>query len=222
MNEKISGSLLNGNLIAMYVLFRDGPKADQTLSFTLNNGDHINVDIDDHGDPIGVEIVYMESPKVEGVFRFDTNHRVKKEAIVRRLLAASTRLTMIRRMEEALTEEVNTCLDVIARGHMYSTTGIETTGDKPKEILCEDLKTGKYTTEREQTINSTKCCFCNADILNVIRWSVVIQKINTMGLYAGVSTREQQRHICNLCMAHIKDAMDKLDGGVDSATREGK
>ena len=53
MNEKISGSLLNEQLITMYVLFRDGPKPYRTLSFTLDNGDIINIDTDDHGDPMG-------------------------------------------------------------------------------------------------------------------------------------------------------------------------
>lgn len=137
MNAKISGSVLNEDLIAMYVLFRDGPKADKTLPFIMDNGDHINVDIDERGDTIGVEIVYVDSTESQGVFRFDTNHRVKKEAIVQRLLAASARLTMISMMQEAMTEEVNKCLDVIRFSGMYTLTGIDTTGDKPKEIREE-------------------------------------------------------------------------------------
>ncbi len=69
-------------------------------------------------------------------------------------------------------------------------------------------------------MNPTKCCFCDADLLNQERWSVVIQEINTMGVYASALERQQQRHVCNLCMAKIKDAMDELDGGTDSAMRE--
>ncbi len=71
-------------------------------------------------------------------------------------------------------------------------------------------------------MNHAKCCFCNTDLLNTIRWSVVVQKINTMGVYADHADRRQQRHICNECMAKIKESMDKLDGGADSAMRESK
>jgi len=137
MSSKIVGSLLNHQLIAMYVLFRDGPKADRTLSFTLANGDHINVDVDNRGDPIGVEIVYMESNTPDGIFRFDKNHKAKKEEIVLRLLSASTRLCMIHAIKESLIHEVNQCLDVIRFGGMYAVTGIDTTGDKPKAIHKE-------------------------------------------------------------------------------------
>lgn len=124
MNERITGSFLYGNLKALSVLFRDGPKPYKTLQFTFENGDLINVDIDDRGEPMGVEIIYMDSPTDKGGFRFDAKHRVKKEAIVRRLLAATTRLTMVRMMQKSLTEEVNTCLDVILHSGMYSTTDI--------------------------------------------------------------------------------------------------
>lgn len=143
MDERINGSFLNGNLIAMHVLFRDGPKPYKTLQFTLDNGDLMKVDIDDRGEPMGVEIVYMDSPTTERGFRFNTNHRVKKKAIVRRLLAASTRLTMIRMMQESLAEEVNTCLEMIRHRGMYSTTGIDTTGDKSKAIHNEADDTPK-------------------------------------------------------------------------------
>lgn len=71
-----------------------------------------------------------------------------------------------------------------------------------------------------QTDNCSKCCFCNADILNVIRWQVTVLKINTMGVYAQYPNRKQLRNVCNLCMTKIKDAMDKLDDGADSAMRE--
>lgn len=134
MEEKIVGSLLNNELITMYVLFRDGPKPDRTLSFTLANGDHINVDVDNFGNPMGIEIVYMESNIPDGIFRFDKNHMAKKEAIVLRLLFASTRLCMIHDIKEALTHDVNQCLDVIRFGHMYDTTWIDTTGNEPKGI----------------------------------------------------------------------------------------
>lgn len=144
MDEKISGSFLNGNMVGLYVLFRDGPKEADTLYFDLDNGDHINVDVDDHGEPIGVEIVYMEPHGNDnGIFKCGKDNKVKKEAIVRRLLAASTRLTMIRMMQESLAEEVNTCLEVIRHRGMYSTTGIDTTGDKPKAIHNEADDTPK-------------------------------------------------------------------------------
>jgi len=134
MDEKITGSLLNGNLIAMYVLFHDGTKPYKTLAFTLDNCDLMNVDIDDRGEPMGVEIIYVDSPTDKGCFIFDTNHRAKKEAIVRRLLAAITRLTMIRMMQEALTEEVNMCLNVIVDSGMYSTTDFNIVDGKCKVI----------------------------------------------------------------------------------------
>ena len=124
MDERITGSFLYGNLKALSVLFRDGPKPYKTLQFTFENGDLINIDIDDRGEPMELEIIYMDSPTDKGGFRFDTNHRVKKEAILRRLLAAATRLTMIRMMQESLIEEVNTCLDVILHSGMYSTIDI--------------------------------------------------------------------------------------------------
>lgn len=134
MNEQIVGSFLYGKLRAMFVLFRDGPKPYKTLKFTLDNGNLINVDIDDRGDPMGVEIVYMNSPSDAKAFRFDKKHRVEKEAILRRLLAATTRLTMIRMMQESLTEEVNTCLDVILHKGMYSTTDINKVDGELKVI----------------------------------------------------------------------------------------
>lgn len=129
MNEKISGSFLNGDMVAMYVVFRDGPKPSRTLNFTLDNGDIINIDTDDHGDPMGVEIVYMESPVHEGIFRLYTNHVIKKEKILRQLLATTTRLTMINMMKEVLVREVNQSLDQIMCNRMY-----DMTGDKPKTI----------------------------------------------------------------------------------------
>jgi len=139
MNERITGSFLYGNLRAMSVLFRDGPKPYRTLKFTLENGDLINVDVDDHGDPMGVEIVYMNSPSDAQAFRFDKKHRVKKEAIVRRLLSASTRLSMFNAIQEALTREVNESLEVILHSGMYVTTDInkvdgelKVTHDEPK------------------------------------------------------------------------------------------
>ena len=154
MNEKMTGSFLYGNLRAMSVLFRDGPKPYKTLQFTLENGDLINIDIDDLGDPMGVEIVYMNSPSDANAFRFDKKHRVKKEAIVRRLLAACTRLTMINMMQGALTEEINKCLDVVMHSGMYVTTDInkvdgelKVTHDEPKShaeaFLDESVKIEK-------------------------------------------------------------------------------
>ena len=71
-------------------------------------------------------------------------------------------------------------------------------------------------------MNHDKCCFCNADILDVVRWTVTVRKLNTMGVYADAPDRKQLRHVCSYCMAMIKDAMDKLDDGADSAMRENK
>ena len=124
MNEKITGSVLYGNLHALSVLFRDGPKPYRTLAFTLDNGDLINIDVDDNGEPMGVEVVYMNSPTPDGVFRCGKDNKVRKEVIVRRLLSASTRLSMISAMQDALTREVNQCLDVVRFGGMYATTSI--------------------------------------------------------------------------------------------------
>ncbi len=137
MNEKIVGSLLNEDLIAMYVLFRDGLKVYETLSFVMDNGDYLNVDVDDRGDPIGVEIVYMDSQDSGGSFRLDKNHRVKKEVIMRRLLSASTRLSFINVIQEALAREVNQSLDVIRYSGMYSTTGIDVTTNAAKTVHKE-------------------------------------------------------------------------------------
>ncbi len=130
MNEKITGSVLYGNLHAISVLFRDGPKPYKTLSFTLDNDDLINVDVDDHGDPMGVEVVYLNSQTPDGVFRCGKGNKVKKEEIVRRLLSASTRLSMINVIQESLTREVNQLLDVVRFGGMYATTSINKIDDK--------------------------------------------------------------------------------------------
>lgn len=145
MNEKITGSVLYGNLHAIHVLFRDGPKPYRTLAFTLDNGDLINVDIDDNGDPMGVEVVYLDSQTPDGIFRCGKDNKVKKEAIVRRLLSASTRLCMIHAIQESLTREVNQCLDVVRFGGMHEPTSINKVTHR--EVLCEDLETGKYTTK---------------------------------------------------------------------------
>ncbi len=69
-------------------------------------------------------------------------------------------------------------------------------------------------------MNPAKCCFCNADITDVIRWTVVVRKINTIGVHADAPDRKQLRHVCNFCMALINDAMNKLDDGQDSAKRK--
>ncbi len=69
-------------------------------------------------------------------------------------------------------------------------------------------------------MNTAQCCFCNADILDVVRWTVTVRKLNTMGVHADAPDIKQLRHVCCFCMALIKDAMDKLDDGADSAMRE--
>ena len=76
----------------------------------------------------------MESPVHEGIFRLHTNHVIKKEKILRQLLAVTTRLTLINMMQEVLVREVNQSLDQIVCNRMYGVTGIDTTGDKPRVI----------------------------------------------------------------------------------------
>lgn len=203
MGAKIIGSLLNHELVAMYVLFRDGPKADQTLSFTLNNGDHINVDVDSNGDPIGVEIVYLESNTPDGIFRLYENHEVEKEAIVLRLLSASTRLCMIYSLKKALTHEVNRCLDVIRFSGMYATTGVDTTGDKPKAIHK------KAVDESVMACNTAQCCFCKGYIVNQSQHRMIIDKVDMTG---GVCENvDQYPNICDDCMVDVRRAIKSLD-----------
>ncbi len=75
--------------------------------------------------------------------------------------------------------------------------------------ICE-LETKKQRfTEKHKCV---QCCFCKADLLNTTRWSVVVQELNTMGVCSAAMERQHQRHVCNLCMAKIKDTMNKLDG----------
>ncbi len=141
MNERITGSFLYGNLRAMSVLFRDGPNPYKTLQFTLDDGDLINVDVDDRGDPIGLEIVYMNSPSDAKAFRFDKKHRVKKEAIIRRILSASTRLSIFNAIQDAPTQEINESLDVILHSGMYVMTEISKV-DGELKVTHEDESYG--------------------------------------------------------------------------------
>lgn len=123
MNEKITGSVLNNELVAMSVLFRDGPEPYRTLKFTLSNGDFINIDVDVWGVPMGVEIVYGNFPQIADI-RIGC---IPKKEVLRRLLSASTRLSTINELKEALTQEVNDSLNVIRLGHLYEETGKYTT-----------------------------------------------------------------------------------------------
>ena len=65
--------------------------------------------------------------------------------------------------------------------------------------------------------NTAQCCFCKGYIVNQGRHRMIIDKVDMYGsIYENVN---HYPNICDDCMDQIKDAMDKLDDGVDSAKR---